>query len=80
MQMLLPESLKEDILKLYHDVPSAGHLGIDKYLEKIKQHLYWSSIKDYVTKYCNSYDSCAARKPSRSTDKAPLGKYSGGTP
>ena len=30
--MLLPESLKEEILKLYHDVPSAGHLGIDKTL------------------------------------------------
>jgi hypothetical protein len=36
MQMLVPESLKEDILKLYHDVPTAGHLGVDKYLEKIK--------------------------------------------
>ena len=40
MQMLVPESLKEDILKCVHDVPTAGHLGINKYLEKIKQHLY----------------------------------------
>jgi hypothetical protein len=40
MQMLVPESLKEEILKLYHDVPTAGHLGIYKTLEKIKQHLY----------------------------------------
>ena len=38
MQMLVPESLKEEILKFYHDVPTAGHLGIDKTLEKIKQH------------------------------------------
>jgi hypothetical protein len=51
---LIPESLKEDILKLYHDVPTAGHLGIDKYLKKIKQDLHWSSMKDDVTKYCNS--------------------------
>jgi hypothetical protein len=37
MQMLKPESLKEKILKFYHDVPTAGHLGIDKTLEKIKR-------------------------------------------
>ena len=80
MQMLVPESLKEEILKFYHDVPTAGHLGIDKTLEKIKQHFYWPSMKDYVTKYCNSCDSCAARKPTRSTNKARLGKCSGGTP
>jgi hypothetical protein len=60
---------------MYLDVPTAGHLGIDKTLEKIKQHFYWPSMKDYVTKYCNSCDSCAARKPSRSRNKAPLGKY-----
>jgi hypothetical protein len=75
MQMLVPESLKEEILKLYHDVPTAGHLGIYKTLEKIKQHLHWPSMKNYVTKYCNFCDSCAARKPSRSRNKAPLGKY-----
>jgi hypothetical protein len=56
MQMRVPESLKEDILKLYHDVPTAGHLGIDKYLKKIKQDLHWSSMKDDVTKYCNSHN------------------------
>ena len=34
--------------KIAHDVPTAGHLGIDKYLEKIKQHLYWLSMKDLL--------------------------------
>ena len=80
MQMRVPESLKEDILKLYHDVPTAGHLGIDKYLKKIKQDLHWSSMKDDVTKYCSSCDLCAARKPSRSRNIAPLGKYVVGAP
>ena len=80
MQMIVPESLKEEILELYHDVPTAGHLGIYKTLEKIKQHLYWPSMKNYVTKYCNFCDSCAARKPSRSRNKAPLGKYVVGAP
>ena len=53
MQRLVPESLNEDILKFSHDVPTAGHQGIDKYLEKIKQHFHWPSMKDYVAKYCN---------------------------
>ena len=37
-------------------------------------------MKDYVTKYCNSCDSCAARKSSRYRNKAPLGKYVVGAP
>jgi hypothetical protein len=80
MQMLVPESLKEEIKTFYHDVPTVGHLGIDKTLEKIKQHFYWPSIKDYVTEYCNSCESCAACKPSISKNEAPLVKCSGGTP
>jgi hypothetical protein len=80
MQMLVPESLKEEIKTFYHDVPTVGHLGIDKTLEKIKQHFYWPSIKDYVTEYCNSCESCAACKSSRSKNEAPLVKCSGGTP
>jgi hypothetical protein len=35
-QMIVPQSKKQDILHYFHDIPSAGHLGVDKILEKLK--------------------------------------------
>ena len=37
-QVVLPPCHREDILKLAHDVPTAGHLGIRKTQAKVQQH------------------------------------------
>ena len=37
-QVVLPPCYREDILKLAHDVPTAGHLGIRKTQAKVQQH------------------------------------------
>ncbi|XP_071089199.1 uncharacterized protein [Haliotis cracherodii] len=39
-QMIVPQSLKDDILKYYHDIPSSAHLGREKTLEKVKFSFY----------------------------------------
>ena len=50
--MIVSQSKKQDILHYVHDIPSAGHLGDDKTLEKLKTELYWPNMKDYVQEYC----------------------------
>jgi hypothetical protein len=35
--MIVPQSKKQNILHYFHDIPSAGHLGVDKTLESLKQ-------------------------------------------
>ena len=74
-QMIVPQSKKQDILHYVHDIPSAGHLGVDKTLEKLKTEFYWPNMKDYVQKYCRSCDRCFAQKPKKETNRAPLGTY-----
>ena len=39
-QLVVPQTLQEDIFRNYHDIPSAGHLGSDKMLYRIQEHLY----------------------------------------
>jgi hypothetical protein len=78
--MIVPQSKKQDILHYFHDIPSAGHLGVDKILEKLKTGFYWPNMKDYVQKYCRSCDRCFAQKPKKETNKAPLGTYISGEP
>ena len=72
-QLIVPEILQVDILKNYHDIPSAGHLGSEKMLSRIQEHFYWPAMKDRIESYCNQCDVCQSRKSSRLT-RAPLGQ------
>ena len=44
--LIVPEVLKEEVLKHCHDLPSAGHLGIRKTYKKVKQSFMW--YKRYI--------------------------------
>ena len=68
---LVPASLRQSILQQVHDAPGAGHLGVDKALEKARQLGYWVSMYEDVVKHCQECASCQqAKLPSPS--KAPL--------
>ena len=79
-QLIVPDSKKLQVLALSHDVPSAGHLGVDKTLDKVRQSFYWPAMSDDVRRYIKSCDSCTARKLSRNKNRAPLGQYRVGEP
>ena len=80
LQLVVPESKKLQVLRLSHDIPSAGHLGADKTLDKVRQSFYWPAISDDVRRYIKCCDSCTARKLSRKKNRAPLGQYLEGEP
>jgi flavoprotein len=67
--MIVPQNKKQDILHYVHDIPSAGHLGVYKALEKLKTGLCWPNMKEYVEKYCRSCDRCFAQKPKKETTR-----------
>jgi hypothetical protein len=54
--MIVPQSKKQDILHYFHDIPSAGHIGVDKTLEKLKTGFYCPNMKNYVQRYYRSCD------------------------
>lgn len=74
-QLIVPVIMQQQVLHYYHDIPSAGHLGAEKTLGRIKQGFYWPSMKETVSEYCHSCDNCAARKQSKKKNHAPLGSY-----
>lgn len=73
LQLVVPLSLRATVLKNYHDIPSAAHLGSDKTLEKVKSQFYWPSMKDDIKNYCAKCDVCASRKLPTPV-RAPLGQ------
>ena len=48
---------RNDLLQLAHEVPLAGHLGINKTYDKLIRHFYWPGIKTSTKKFFNSCDT-----------------------
>jgi len=61
-RIIVPSSLKPNILRTMHDNPTSGHQGVDKTLEKIKRHYWWPNMKNDITNYVLSCEVCSKSK------------------
>ena len=68
-QLVLPRSLREEVMQEMH---SAGHLGEEKTLHKIKERFYWPGMHLDVKTWCQTCPTCATRKTSGKKNCAPL--------
>ena len=48
-QIMVPEPLRDHVMKLSHDSIMGGHLGINKSLERIKAVFYWPDMAGDVS-------------------------------
>ena len=46
-------SIRHQLLFIGHDIPSSGHLGIRKSLDRLIRHFWWSSIQSDVRDVTN---------------------------
>ena len=71
-QVVIPSSLRHDLLVALHDDPTAGHLGPDKTYEKVRLRYYWPGMYKDIEHWCRSCIDCAMKKTPRNKSKAPL--------
>ena len=71
-QVVIPASLRHEILVSCHDDPTAGHLGVLKTYEKVRVRYYWHGMFKDIEHWCNSCVDCAMKKIPRGKRKAPL--------
>ena len=70
-QVVLPECLRDSVIKLAHDQPLAGHLGVKKTKERIMKAFYWPGIFRNVSEHCMACDTCQ-KVVKRTNVKAPM--------
>lgn len=70
-KLYIPEALRPEILRVSHDNPRSGHLGIRKTLYRIKKDYYWPKISEDVKNYVRNCEVCAKHKVSQDL---PFGK------
>ena len=79
-QLVVPFSLRIDILEHMHAGSVGGHLGQSKTLQKIKDRFYWPGHYNDVITWCSTCPSCATRKTLTPKAKAPLNPITVGSP
>ena len=53
-QVVLPRQCQALVLRLAHDVPMAGHLGVTKTKDRVLQRYYWPGVFKDVASYCRT--------------------------
>ena len=72
-QIIVPKVYQSEILKLAHESPMGGHLGINKTYNKITKHFYWPQIWHCVAEFCKTCHICQmVGKPNQKIPVAPL--------
>ena len=74
-QMVIPSDatdLKRIVLEQAHDVPTAGHLGTFKTLQRIQRNFYWANCRADTEDYIRSCPVCLATKSASSSIPSPI--------
>ena len=79
-QLVVPQSLRDDILQELHAGVLGGHLGEEKTTLKLRQRFYWPGYSKDVRDWCRSCATCTTRKTSSPKNRAPLGTIQAGYP
>ena len=64
-QVYVPNQLRLLVIKLNHDAPTAGHLGVDKTYDILRRNFYWVNMRQDVESYIRSCTVCKAMKNDR---------------
>jgi transposase InsO family protein len=75
-QLLLPQKLKDHILKGYHD--EQGHQGVERTTLLIRKKCYWPRMDQDIRKWINTCERCMMAKPVKV--KTPMGSIMASRP
>ena len=79
-QLLVPKDWHQRVLHAVHGSVGAGHYGVAKTLNKLRQRFYWPGCRKDTELFVHCCDSCTAKKGPTGRSHAPLQQYQVGAP
>ena len=73
-QVVVPETLRKQVMALAHESLMGGHLGTKKTIDKIQTSFYWPGIYGDVVRFCKSCDVCQRTVQKGKVTRVPLEK------
>ncbi|CAI5666120.1 unnamed protein product [Oreochromis niloticus] len=80
LQLLVPRSLRSQVLELVHGSVGASHYGNAKTLRRLRGQFYWPGCRRDVELHLHCCDTCTARKGPTQRSTAPLQRHRVGAP
>ena len=80
-KLMLPQNLRQEIIKVVHDCPTAGHLAFERcwgQLERLP--VYWCGHKRDLQNHCKACDACLRNKPVTRKIRHQMVSFSAGEP
>jgi transposase InsO family protein len=66
LRLILPESMQKEAMKLNHDLPLAGHQGLERTKSKVKSRYFWYGMTRSLENYVSGCETCGrSKKPTR---------------
>lgn len=62
-QLVVPAHERKEILRAYHDDPTAGHYGVERTLRKIRDRYFWPGMYRDVAAHIKACAACQRYKP-----------------
>ncbi|CAG2213567.1 unnamed protein product [Mytilus edulis] len=63
LQLVAPKAIRLQIMQQLHNNRTAGHLGREKTLGKLRSRFYWPGMTNDVIRWCQTCGPCARSKP-----------------
>ena len=61
-KIVVPQSLRQQILKECHDVPTVGHVGMRRTLELVDRQFHWRGLRGDTIQYVKTCPTCQVMK------------------
>ena len=79
-RLVVPHSLKDEVLKLCHDHKLASHPGIHKTYERVSKSFFWHAMRRDIDLYVRTCKQCSQNKKPSVRPKAAMQNYRVGAP
>ena len=79
-RLILPQELKERAMTLNHNLPSAGHQGVQRTKERIKEKFFWYGMSKDINQFVLGCEVCNQNKKASRPGKCPMTEYQAGAP
>ncbi len=73
-QLIVPQTLRQTVLKVAHESIMSGHLGVKKTTDRVLSEFFWPGVCGDVTRYCRSCDICQRTISKGHVTKVPIGR------
>ncbi|KAI4897040.1 hypothetical protein NFI96_014401, partial [Prochilodus magdalenae] len=71
-QLVLPQGLREEVLRMGHSDPWAGHFGQAKTFSRIAHRFYWPGQYADIVKFCKNCPECQLTAYQKKSDRVPM--------